>query len=482
MEQIFLFVLNNAITVNALIIAIIAVRALGKKMPKWIICMLWLIVAVKLIVPVHFESGFSLIPTREPIPTEIVMEKSAQGDSGVSGLYNEKDFASDTMTDNSYGNVTQISDAELTGNAGSVDDDSILAKAEQVMFYLHIGGIVWDAGMGVMLLHAVITYILIRKRVSASVKIASGVYECDDISDSFILGIISPRVYLPSTLAEDAKGYILKHEFAHLSRYDHVWKPLGFVILSVYWFNPLCWIAYILLCRDIEYACDEKVARNIEKIEKAEYCRVLLEYSMPRSMIAACPVAFGGIDVKSRIKNVANYKKPAFWITVASIMVCIGVGVCFATSRGTEGEKLSDKASLIQAEVGEKLSVDSKWHTTKVAGDCVLLEKKQPNQDEAQDENTAKDIYDSPEVALKVLESDGEDWGMIASDENYVVLARHEQAADGDLTSESDAKWDEKLQESNNSILKECITDDSVEFDDMLKKLNGIPDRNHLVE
>ena len=167
---------------------------------------------------------------------------------------------------------------------------------------------------------------------------------------------------------------------------------------------------------------------------------------------------------------------------MASIMVCIGVGVCFATSRGTEGEKLSDKASLIQAEVGEKLSVDSKWHTTKVAGDCVLLEKKQPNQDEAQDENTAKDIYDSPEVALKVLESDGEDWGMIASDENYVVLARHEQAADGDLTSESDAKWDEKLQESNNSILKEYITDDSVEFDDMLKKLNGIPDRNHLVE
>ena len=142
MEQIFLFVLNNAITVNALIIAIIAVRALGKKMPKWIICMLWLIVAVKLIVPVHFESGFSLIPTREPISTEIVMEKSAQGDSGVSGLYNEKDFASDTMTDNSYENVTQISDAELTGNAGSVDDDSILAKAEQVMFYLHIGGIV----------------------------------------------------------------------------------------------------------------------------------------------------------------------------------------------------------------------------------------------------------------------------------------------------------------------------------------------------
>lgn len=479
MEQIFLFVLNNAITVNALIVAIIAVRALGKKMPKWIICMLWLIVAVKLIVPVHFESGFSLIPTREPIPTEIVMEKSAQGDSGVSSLDNEKDFASDTMTDNSYGNVTQISDAELTGNAGSVDNDSILAKIEQVMFYLYIGWIVWAAGMGVMLMYAVITYILTRKRVSASVKTASGVYECDDISDSFILGIISPRVYLPSTLSEDAKGYILKHEFAHLSRYDHVWKPLGFVILSVYWFNPLCWIAYILLCRDIEYACDEKVARNIEKIEKAEYCRVLLEYSIPRSMIAACPVAFGGIDVKSRIKNVANYKKPAFWITVASIMVCVGVGVCFATSRGTEEAKVDEKASQAQAENVGKQSVDGKWYGIAAAGDCILLEKQQPKQDTTSYEYNMKNIFESPEAALKVLESDGEDWGMIASDDNYVVLARREQIADGNLTSESDARWDEQLRESNNSILKEYLADDSANYMDMILKMRGDNDLNN---
>ena len=290
-ERIFLFVLNNAITVSALIIAIIIVRALGKKMPKWITCMLWIVVAVKLIVPIKFESALSLIPTGEPISASAVVGKSLQVGSTGTDLLHEM---------------------------------------------LHAGALSWLVGVAVMLTYAVTTYMLIRKRVSASVKIDSKVYECDDISDSFILGIISPRVYLPSALSEEARKYILKHEFAHLSRRDYIWKPLGFAILSVYWLNPLCWVAYILLCKDIEYACDEKVTKNIENGEKAEYCRILLENSMPRKLIAACPVAFGGIDVKDRIKNVVNYKKPAFWITIASIMVCVAVGVCFATNKGSK--------------------------------------------------------------------------------------------------------------------------------------------------
>ncbi|SFU74432.1 M56 family metallopeptidase [Butyrivibrio sp. M55] len=304
MERVFLFVLNNAITVSALIIAIIIVRALGKKMPKWITCMLWMIVAVKLIVPVQFESVFSMIPTGEPISVNNVVGKSMQIVSG--------------------------------------------SKVMELYFKMfHVGMLLWLVGVAVMLTYAVTTYVLIRKKVSASVKIDSKVYECDDISDSFILGIISPRVYLPSALSGEARKYILKHEFAHLSRRDYIWKPLGFAILSVYWFNPLCWVAYILLCKDIEYACDEKVTKNIENGEKAEYCRILLENSVPGKMIAACPVAFGGIDVKDRIKNVVNYKKPAFWITIASIMVCIAVGVCFATNKGS---KTVDEQQMAEAE------------------------------------------------------------------------------------------------------------------------------------
>ena len=319
-----MFVLNNAITVSALIIAIIVVRALGKKMPKWITCMLWGIVAVKLIVPLQFESVLSLIPTRDPIPANIAVETNPQINSGISSV---DEFVNPIIRQN------------FTPNP--------VASINPLQICINLAGYMWIAGVIIMLTYAVTSYVAIRKRVSASVKTAPKVYECDYISDSFILGIISPRVYISSGLSEEAKGYILRHEFAHLSRCDYIWKPLGFIILAAYWFNPLCWIAYILLCKDIEYACDEKVTKNIENGEKAEYCRILLENSVPRKMIAACPVAFGGIDVKDRIKNVVNYKKPAFWITIASIMVCVAVGVCFATNKGS---KTVDEQRMAEAE------------------------------------------------------------------------------------------------------------------------------------
>ncbi|MBO4458133.1 MAG: SH3 domain-containing protein [Butyrivibrio sp.] len=330
MEQLFLYVLNNAITVSALIIAIIVVRAFGKKMPKWIACMLWMIVAIKLVVPVHIESVLSLIPTREPIPSNITMEENPQIASGISSV---------------DGTVNSIILQKIPSDSA--------ASVNPLQIWFYIGGLVWAIGMAVLIVYAVVTYILLRKRVSASVKVAPKVYECDDISDSFILGIIIPRIYLPSTMSDDAKEYILKHEFAHLSRLDYIWKPLGFAILSVYWFNPLCWIAYILLCKDIEYACDEKVTMNIEKDKKAEYCRVLFENSIQRRMIEACPVAFGGNNVKNRIKNVANYKKPAFWITLASLVVCAAVGVCFATSKSSETELTEVQEQIADSEKKE---------------------------------------------------------------------------------------------------------------------------------
>ncbi|MBO4458130.1 MAG: hypothetical protein J5802_10455 [Butyrivibrio sp.] len=330
MEQVFVNVLNNAITVSALIVAIIIVRAFGKKMPKWIVCMLWVIVAVKLVVPIKIESVLSLIPTGEPIPANIITE-SRHINSGISSV---------------------------VGNVNSVDSPNIaqssMTSTNPVQTFFHIGGAVWLAGMIAMLIYAVVTYLMVRRRVSVSYKVNSKVYVCDDISDSFILGIISPRVYLPSSLPKEAREYILKHEFAHLSRCDHIWKPLGFALLSVYWFNPLCWVAYILLCKDIEYACDEKVTKNIGKRKKAEYCRILLENSMPRKMIAACPVAFGETDVKNRIRNVANYKRPAFWISVSSILVCIAVGVCFATSRGSENVHAQQAPEVEQVQEGQK--------------------------------------------------------------------------------------------------------------------------------
>ena len=354
-ERLFISVLNNAITVSALIIAIIVVRAFGKKMPKWITCMLWIIVAVKLVVPIKLESAFSLVPSAEPIfvnEQNISYDQIAASDFSESMIYAAKDG--------------------LSADSDALSDNGQLARENRSISNLHKGQIIWLSGMAAMLIYAFTTYALIRKRVSASIKILPKVYECDNISDSFVLGIINPRVYLPSTLSENAKKYVLKHEFAHISRQDHIWKPLGFAILAIYWFNPLCWIAYALLCKDIEYACDEKVIRNIDKNEKNEYCRVLFENSMPRKMLVACPVTFGGIDVKDRIKNVVNYKKPAFWITAVSVLVCIAVGVCFATNKNvdvyqSEVKNVVENYSEVKEQEAEKL----KENTTAEIDDLI---------------------------------------------------------------------------------------------------------------
>ena len=219
MEQIFLFVLNNAITVSVLILAIIAVRAFGKKMPRWITCMLWIFVAFRLIVPVQIESALSLIPSREPIPANITVENDPQINSGISSV---DDFINPVI--------------------GQSFAPSPEASVNPLQICINFVGFVWLAGVIMMFSYFLTTYMLLKKKVSASVKISDKVYECDYISDSFILGSIFPKVYIPSGLSEKAKAYILKHEFAHLSRYDHIWKPLGFAILSVYWFNPLCWV------------------------------------------------------------------------------------------------------------------------------------------------------------------------------------------------------------------------------------------------
>ena len=471
MERLFINVLNNSITVSALIIAIIVVRAFGKKMPKWITCLLWIIVAVKLVVPIKFESVLSLIPTGEPISTTVVMENNPQTIAGVSSVF----YIENPAIEQNY--TSDVTAPEITDQ---VSDTGSLARENRLMSYLHIGQIVWLVGMIVMLLYAVITYILIRKRVSASIKIAPGVYKCDNISDSFILGIISPRIYLPSSLSENAKEYILKHEFAHLSRCDHIWKPLGFAILSVYWFQPLCWVAYVLLCKDIEYACDEKVTRDIDGSEKSEYCRVLLEHSMPRKMIAACPVAFGETDVKSRIKNVANYKKPAFWITIASIAVCIVVGVCFATSRGTKGiennvaeiAKASEDPSEPQAEDGGQQGGEEKWIEGGGSGDCIFLSKEKVTSDE----DTKQFAYDKPEDALKILESDGEDWDFVSSGEDYAILANRERGFwDIDFHAMDDSTWKEYLIKNNRiEFMRELRDDGSKEQSEFLKTLQSM--------
>ena len=316
MENVFLQILNNAITVSMLILVIMLVRVLCRKMPKWITCLLWILVAAKLMMPFSVESIFSLVPTSEPIPAGIAMESNPHISSGIENVDNlinpalQQHFAPDKT-----------------------------ASANPLQVWMYVGTVVWLAGTAALLLYALAAYVAVKWKVRASVRVEKNIYECDDIADPFILGIVRPRIYLPSGLDEETKKYVLKHETAHRGRKDYLWKPLGFLILSVYWFQPLCWAAYILMCGDIEYACDEKVIKKETEGARADYCKALLTCSVPRKMIAACPVAFGENGVKGRVKNMMNYKKPTFWISSISLVIVVIVAVCFATSpKGKEAD------------------------------------------------------------------------------------------------------------------------------------------------
>lgn len=314
MGELFLMLLNRSITAGWLIMAVLCVRLLFRKMPRWVTCLLWGVVAVRLIVPFSIESVFSLQPSAQPIQSGAlvggeVLDYVPSVDSNLSVIENT---------------VNPV----LAETFAYQESDS----AAPLQVLSEIAGFVWLFGMAGLLLFAVAGMIRLRFLVKESVYCKDRVYICDAVKSPFILGIIRPRIYLSSSLSGDETGYILAHEMAHLKRKDHFWKPFGYLLLSVYWFNPLCWVAYRMLCRDIELACDEKVIRDMSFADKKEYSRVLLSCATQRSLVLACPLAFGEVGVKERVKTVLYYKKPAFWITIAAIAACAVVAVCFLTN------------------------------------------------------------------------------------------------------------------------------------------------------
>ncbi len=309
MSGIFIKILNMSISASWLILAVIVIRLIFRKAPKWLMCILWGLVALRLMIPFTPESVLSLIPSNEVIPENITTEVHPQIHSGI------------TYVD---ATVNPVMESQLSPQIG----DSV--NPMQVVAY--IASLVWCIGVAVCLSYALISFIILKVKVRASKKIMNRVYACDEVRSPFILGVFRPLIYIPSGMNKETKGYVLDHESAHLKRGDHFWKPLGFIILSVYWFNPLCWIAYILLCRDIEFACDEKVIRDMDKDDMVAYSQALLDCSFPRRRIAACPLAFGEVGVRERVRGVLNYRKPAFWVIIIAIVVCIVVAVCFLTN------------------------------------------------------------------------------------------------------------------------------------------------------
>lgn len=303
----FLAFVNLSISASWLVLAVLLLRLLLRKAPKWLNPILWGLVGLRLVLPFSIESVLSLIPRREAISPETLYDRTPVAPGGTT--------------------VIPQSPTPIPGSSGTV----LETPAEPAQNWLPLLAVIWIAGVVLLLGYLVFSYLRLSGHVRTAVRLRENLYQSERVTCPFVFGLIRPRIYLPFGMPEQELAHVIAHERAHIRRRDHWIKPLGFLLLSLYWFNPLLWVAYVLLCRDIELACDERVIRKLNEEERADYSEALLACSVSRRMISACPLAFGEVGVKARVKNVLHYKKPAFWLIVVAVLSCIVVAVCFLT-------------------------------------------------------------------------------------------------------------------------------------------------------
>lgn len=321
MAEIFQKALNMSIAAGWLILAVIALRLLLRRAPKRFRLLLWAVVGLRLALPWSIESALSLIPSAQTLPEGIMLERAPVLDTGISAL---------------NGAINPGFTAAFTPELG--------ASANPLQVLLPIAAALWMLGAAAMLLWALVSWLRLRKRVREAVRLEENVYECE-IASPFVLGLFRPRIYLPFSLENGERELVLAHERAHITAGDHIIKPLGWLLLAAHWYNPLVWLAYALFCRDIELACDERVVRGLSLSDRADYSQALLDLSRPRGGVRACPLAFGESSVKGRVKSVLNYKKPAFWLVLLAVVVCVGAAVCFLTDPNTAAEDTGEDES-----------------------------------------------------------------------------------------------------------------------------------------
>ena len=309
MNELFLKIINMSISASWLILAVLILRFVLKRAPKWIHVLLWGIVAVRLLFPFSIESALSLIPSAETISPDIMMDTAPTIHTGISAINST---------------LNPIISQSLAPAPG--------ASANPLQIWIPVFAVVWAVGAAGFLVYTAVTYWRLRRKVGTAVLLRNNIFQSENVSSPFVLGIIRPTIYLPFKIDGQDMEHVVSHELAHIRRKDHWWKPLGFLLLTIHWFNPLMWLAYVLLCRDIELACDERVIRELGNEQRADYTQALLACSVNRRMIAACPLAFGEVGVKERVKAVMNYKNPALWIIIVAIIAIIIAAVCFLTN------------------------------------------------------------------------------------------------------------------------------------------------------
>nr|WP_300817393.1 M56 family metallopeptidase [uncultured Acetatifactor sp.] len=341
MRDVFWEVLSRSVTAGWLVLAVAALRLILKRAPRRVSVLLWGMVALRLLCPVSIESRFSLIPEGQIAPQWILTELgwNLPGIDSNAGAAMPPGNALGDASGNATGKdegagLAIMSGSEPAGASAGAPDSRFSADG----FLLSDGwniedtlSAVWIVGMLSMCLYALLTYLRLRKLVSTAVVMRDNIFQSEAVDSPFVLGVVRPRIYIPFRIEGRNLVHVVMHEQVHILRRDHWWKPLGFVLLSVYWFHPLMWLAYILLCRDIELACDERAIKGLDDGQRADYSQALLDCSVSRRSIAACPLAFGETGVKTRVKSVLGYRKPGFWILALAVVACIVVAVCFLT-------------------------------------------------------------------------------------------------------------------------------------------------------
>lgn len=518
MGLVFLKVFNMSIAAIWLILAVLVLRLLLKNAPRWITCMLWAAVAFRLICPFTFKSAFSIIPDAETVN---ILSEDRQSENQIQDDQHilNQDISRDIYTENRGISDSEIADQEtaawVAADSKKADQEIAISKtadyetadqkisenvvddetekhssslkysvtdnvADDLMF-------IWIAGVAAWLGYGIIGYIKLRKRVSVSINIRDNIYLCDDINSPFVMGFFKPLIYIPSKIQGGLVKYVIAHEQAHIKRHDQWWKPLGYVILSIHWFNPLCWIAFVLLCRDIEVACDEKVIRRRSRDYKASYSQALLNMSRPGKMITLYPLGFGAAGVKERIKRVLKYKKPGFWKMTVGIVCILGVSVCFLTDPKTAVDVESyetyvadinefnsniDKYSVENASISEMTGTqreyeDEVMHTDNKETEFSESEKMKIESDESDKISDSKTDIDP--LAEQTSNINDVNSAEIANDVNSKEIAKEENK---ETKETSDNDRDEKEIADNNSNEKETEKEETVK-EEKSKDSNG---------
>ena len=335
MSELLLKTVNMSVAASWLILAVLGLRFLLKKAPKRVNVLLWGIVAVRLVCPFSIESTFSLIPSAEIIPEAVMSGASFEIQTGLDHV-----------------------DESINNYLGDLNLDGVIVPSINTTNAVTVLSVVWLVGIFLLIAYAVISYWRFHRKVDTAVLLRNNIYQCETVVSPCVLGVILPKIYLPFKMDSKKLEYVIAHEQAHIRRGDHWWKPLGFLLLTIHWFNPLVWIAYMLLCRDIEFACDEKVIKELNNQDRADYTQALVECSMSRRSLNACPLAFGEVGVKERVKSIMKYRRPALWVNILAVTICAVVALCFLTNPVKAIEDLTPDDSYVETRPEETTKPD----------------------------------------------------------------------------------------------------------------------------